>query len=242
MPKRRNKTSNRRRSGSRTGRSTHPSKAKSEQRSSLLDLLRSWWWIAAIAVLVVLAVVLFPRDKESTPLPATSMPANLADRENMYQDPPDMQIDETKDYVATISTAKGKIVVRLVASAAPQTVNNFVFLSRQGFYDNLTFHRVESGFVIQGGDPAGTGAGGPGYTIPAEINLLHVEGAIAMARRGDQVNPERVSSGSQFYITLAPTPFLDGQYTAFGQVIEGMDVVRSIAIGDLIDEISIAEE
>ena len=170
------------------------------------------------------------------------MLANPAERENMYDDPPDMQIDENKNYVTTISTVKGDIVVQLDASAAPQTVNNFVFLARQGFYDNLTFHRVEPGFVIQGGDPAGTGAGGPGYTIPAEIELLHVEGAIAMARRGDQVNPERASSGSQFYITLAPTPFLDGQYTAFGQVTEGMNVVRSIAIGDVINEITIAEE
>ena len=170
------------------------------------------------------------------------MLANPAERENMYDDAPDMQIDENKNYVTTISTVKGDIVVQLDASAAPQTVNNFVFLARQGFYDNLTFHRVEPGFVIQGGDPAGTGAGGPGYTIPAEIELLHVEGAIAMARRGDQVNQERASSGSQFYLTLAPTPFLDGQYTAFGQVTEGMSVVQSIAIGDVINEITIAEE
>lgn len=170
------------------------------------------------------------------------MLANPPERENMYDAPPDMQIDENKTYVTTISTVKGDIVVQLDASAAPQTVNNFVFLARQGFYDNLTFHRVEPGFVIQGGDPAGTGAGGPGYTIPAEIELLHVEGAIAMARRGDQVNPQRASSGSQFYITLAPTPFLDGQYTAFGQVTEGMNVVQSIAIGDVINKITIAEE
>jgi peptidyl-prolyl cis-trans isomerase B (cyclophilin B) len=112
-------------------------------------------------------------------------------------------------------------------------------LAQQGFYDGLTFHRVEPGFVIQGGDPAGTGGGGPGYTVPAEIELPHVEGAIAMARRGDEVNPARASSGSQFYVTLAPTPFLDGAYTAFGHVIEGMDVVRSIAVGDIIETITI---
>ena len=169
------------------------------------------------------------------------MPANLADRNDMYSAPPAMQIDPGKTYVATISTVKGDIVVQLDASAAPQTVNNFVFLARQGFYDGLTFHRVEPGFVIQGGDPAGTGGGGPGYTVPAEIQLLHVEGAIAMARQSDQVNPTRASSGSQFYITLAPTPFLDGAYTAFGQVVEGMDVVQSIAVGDVIKKITIAE-
>jgi peptidyl-prolyl cis-trans isomerase B (cyclophilin B) len=160
----------------------------------------------------------------------------------MYSAPPSMQIDPQKSYVATISTQKGDIVVQLDAAAAPQTVNNFVFLSREGFYDGLKFHRVEPNFVIQGGDPLGNGTGGPGYTVPAEIELPHVEGAIAMARRGDQVNPTRASSGSQFYITLAPTPFLDGGYTAFGRVTEGMDVVKSIAIGDLIEAITISEE
>ncbi|MBN1978526.1 MAG: peptidylprolyl isomerase [Anaerolineae bacterium] len=153
-----------------------------------------------------------------------------------------MQIDTGKLYKATISTAKGDIVVQLDAKAAPQTVNNFVFLSREGFYDGLTFHRVEPKFVIQGGDPLGNGTGGPGYTVPAEIKLPHVEGAIAMARRGDQVNPTRASSGSQFYITLASTPFLDGGYTAFGRVIAGMEVVKSIAIGDFIETITISEE
>ena len=170
------------------------------------------------------------------------MPEKPADRQNMYSEPPAMQIDAGKSYVATISTTKGDIVAQLDAGAAPQTVNNFVFLAQEGFYDGLTFHRVEPGFVIQGGDPAGTGVGGPGYTVPAEIQLPHVEGAIAMARRGDQVNPTRASSGSQFYITLAPTPFLDGAYTAFGHVTEGMDVVQSIAVGDLIEAITITEE
>ncbi|MEA3340810.1 MAG: peptidylprolyl isomerase [Chloroflexota bacterium] len=170
------------------------------------------------------------------------MPSNPADRSDMYSAPPEMQIDPGKSYVATISTAKGDIVVQLDASAAPQTVNNFVFLAREGFYDGLTFHRVEPGFVIQGGDPLGSGGGGPGYTVPAEIQLLHGEGAIAMARRSDQVNPDRASSGSQFYITLAATPFLDGGYTAFGQVSAGMDVVQSIAVGDVIEKIAITAE
>jgi cyclophilin family peptidyl-prolyl cis-trans isomerase len=153
-----------------------------------------------------------------------------------------MQIDPTTSYQATISTEKGDIVVDLDAGAAPQTVNNFVFLAREGFYDRLTFHRVEPGFVIQGGDPLGTMAGGPGYKVPAEIGLEHVKGAIAMARQGDQVNPERASSGSQFYITLAETPHLDGAYTVFGQVVEGMDVVESIAQGDVIQSVTIEEQ
>jgi cyclophilin family peptidyl-prolyl cis-trans isomerase len=158
---------------------------------------------------------------------------NPLDRSMMYSASPAMQIDTGKIYKATISTEKGDIVVQLDAKAAPQTVNNFVFLSREGFYDGLTFHRVEPKFVIQGGDPLGNGTGGPGYTVPAEIT---------MARRGDQVNPTRASSGSQFYITLAPTPFLDGGYTAFGRVIAGMEVVKSIAIGDFIETITISEE
>jgi cyclophilin family peptidyl-prolyl cis-trans isomerase len=169
------------------------------------------------------------------------MNENPLDRSMMYSAPPAMQIDPAKSYTATISTAKGDIVVQMDANVAPQTVNNFVFLSREGFYDGLIFHRVEPGFVIQGGDPLGTGTGGPGYTVPAEIELPHVEGAIAMARKGDQVNPTRASSGSQFYITLSPTPFLDSGYTAFGRVVEGMEVVESIEIGDVITTINITE-
>jgi len=202
------------------------------------------WWIGGIAAALLLSgVALWFTVGPGRPVsPTSTMPTNPADRNNMYSAPPEMQIDPGKTYIATISTAKGDIVVQLDASAAPLTVNNFVFLANQGFYDNLTFHRVESGFVIQGGDPTGTGAGGPGYTVPAEIQLPHVEGAIAMARRPDEVNPDRASSGSQFYITLAPTPFLDGAYTVFGQVIEGMDVVQSIAVGDVIEKIAITEE
>ncbi|MBN1642704.1 MAG: peptidylprolyl isomerase [Anaerolineae bacterium] len=153
-----------------------------------------------------------------------------------------MIIDPARSYRATIVTPKGDIVCELYAASAPQTVNNFVYLSRSGFYSGLTFHRVEARFVIQGGDPLGRGNGGPGYTIPAEIGLAHNKGALAMARLGDQVNPDRASSGSQFYITLAETPHLDGAYTVFGQVVSGMDVVESIAVGDLIQEIVILEQ
>jgi len=203
---------------------------------------KNWRWSRAIAaVLLLSAVALSCAPTEPATPTEPAMPTNPADRADMYSKPPEMQIDTNKTYVATISTAKGDIVVQLDASAAPLTVNNFVFLAKQGFYDNLTFHRVEPGFVIQGGDPTGTGAGGPGYTVPAEIQLPHIEGAIAMARRADEANPTRASSGSQFYITLAPTPFLDGAYTAFGQVVEGMDVVQSIAVGDVIKKITIAE-
>jgi peptidyl-prolyl cis-trans isomerase B (cyclophilin B) len=201
------------------------------------QISKKWWRIRGLAAALLLSAVAVGCGPSKS-----AMPANPADRADMYGEPPEMQIDTNKTYVATISTAKGDIVVQLDASAAPLTVNNFVFLARQGFYDKLTFHRVEPDFVIQGGDPTGTGAGGPGYTVPAEIQLPHVEGAIAMARKADQVNPDRASSGSQFYITLAPTHFLDEGYTAFGHVVEGMDVVKSIAVGDVIEKISITEE
>ena len=157
-----------------------------------------------------------------------------------YPSAPPMTIDTSKTYVATIDTDKGKIVAEMYPADAPQTVNNFVFLAKDGFYDGLTFHRVEPGFVIQGGDPAGNGSGGPGYTIPAEIKRPHTEGALAMARQSDQVNPKRDSSGSQFYITMAPQPALDqGGHTVFGQVTQGMDVVKQIAKGDKIKSITI---
>ncbi len=130
--------------------------------------------------------------------------------------------------VATIDTNMGAFQVTLNGKAAPTTVANFIKLANAGFYNNLTFHRIVSGFMIQGGDPKGDGTGGPGYTIPAEIGLKHTAGAIAMARLGDQVNPTKASSGSQFYVTLAPQTSLDGQYTVFGYVTFGMDVVTKI--------------
>ncbi len=159
----------------------------------------------------------------------------------MYKSAPPMTIDVNKAYIATIKTAKGDIVAELYPKDAPQTVNNFVFLARDGFYNKLTFHRVVPGFVIQGGDPSGNGTGGPGYNIPPEIKSKHSKGALAMARRGGpaQTTP---SSGSQFYITLEPQPGLDGDYTVFGQVTQGQDVVQKIAVGDVIQSVTIEEK
>jgi peptidyl-prolyl cis-trans isomerase B (cyclophilin B) len=155
-----------------------------------------------------------------------------------YASAPAMTIDKTKSYSATLVTAKGTIQLRLDAAAAPITVNNFVFLARNGFYDGLKFHRVEPGFVIQGGDPDGTGEGGPGYTIPDEKSgLIHVLGALAMAK----TNAPN-SAGSQFYITLAPQPSLDGNYTVFGNVTEGNDVASKIVVGDVIQKLTITEK
>jgi peptidyl-prolyl cis-trans isomerase B (cyclophilin B) len=145
-------------------------------------------------------------------------------------------------HYAIVDTDRGDIVLELYAAEAPKSVANFEKLSKEGFYNNLTFHRVEPGFVVQGGDPAGNGTGGPGYEVPAEISPTekHVRGTLAMARRGDQVNPDRKSSGSQFYICLEPAPFLDGQYTVFGGVVEGMNVVDKIKVGDHIKKVTLS--
>ena len=147
-------------------------------------------------------------------------------------------------HYATIETDRGNIVIELYPNVAPKTVANFEKLSKDGFYNNLTFHRVEPGFVVQGGDPSGNGTGGPGYELPAEISPTekHLRGTVAMARKSDQVNPERKSSGSQFYICLEPAPFLDGQYTIFGGVVEGMDVVDKIKVGDHMKKIVLSNE
>lgn len=150
------------------------------------------------------------------------------------------QFDPNKQYIATIVTDKGNIVIELHAKIAPKTVENFVKLANKGFYNGLTFHRVVPGFVIQGGDPKGDGTGGPGYDLEAEISdLKHLAGTVAMARKPDEVNPQRRSSGSQFYICLDAIPYLDGQYTIFGQVIEGMDTVLRIAQGDVMRKVTI---
>lgn len=148
--------------------------------------------------------------------------------------------NEMQSKKATLKTAKGDIVIEFFADVAPQTVSNFIQLSQSGFYNGLIFHRREEGFVIQGGDPAGNGTGGPGYTIPAELSeKSHVRGAVAMARLSDMVNPKKESSGSQFYITLAPATFLDGEYTVFGQVVSGMAVADQIEVGDVIEQVTI---
>lgn len=145
-------------------------------------------------------------------------------------------------HFAIIDTDRGQIVIELYPAVAPKTVANFEALVGKGFYNGLTFHRVVPDFVVQGGDPDGTGAGGPGYTVPAELSTTekHLRGTVATARQGDDVNPTKASSGSQFYICLEPQPSLDGQYTIFGGVIKGMDVVDKIQKGDHMSKITLA--
>jgi cyclophilin family peptidyl-prolyl cis-trans isomerase len=142
-----------------------------------------------------------------------------------YSAPPAMTIDSKKQYIAVFQTEKGDFEVELFALKTPVTVNNFVFLARDGFYDGVTFHRVIPGFMAQGGDPTGTGRGGPGYKFEDEFraDLKHdAPGMLSMANAGPGTN------GSQFFITFAPTPHLNGKHTVFGKVLRGMDVVLSI--------------
>jgi len=142
-----------------------------------------------------------------------------------YKSPPAMVIDPKKNYTAILHTSKGDIKVQLFADKAPNTVNNFVFLAREGFYDGTTFHRVIKDFMIQGGDPTGTGSGGPGYQFSDEFypTLKHSgPGILSMANAGRNTN------GSQFFVTHVATDWLDGKHSVFGKVIEGMDVVNGM--------------
>ena len=174
--------------------------------------------------------------------------SNLGRSKKQYDAPPAMQIDPTKNYSATVKMEKGgEFIISLHAEKAPITVNSFVFLAKEGYFDGVTFHRVLEGFMAQGGDPTGTGAGGPGYKFENEDSDLKFDraGIVAMANAGRDTN------GSQFFITYGPTPHLNGGYTIFGQVVKGMPVVNNIALrdpsqrpdfsGDVIKSITIEE-
>ncbi len=177
--------------------------------------------LVAIGVIVVAVVLVawlsLPKDK------------GASTTAKQYDAPPPMTIDVTKQYFATVKMENGgEFVIQLFPDKAPITVNNFVFLAREGFYDGTTFHRVLADFMAQGGDPTGTGGGGPGYEFANEDSDLtfNKAGVVAMANAGRDTN------GSQFFITFSPQEYLNGNYTIFGQVIEGMDVVMNIRLRD----------
>jgi peptidylprolyl isomerase/peptidyl-prolyl cis-trans isomerase B (cyclophilin B) len=220
--------------------------------------LAAWWWVGVlvVAVLLIGTTLWFtvgpgkpaaptPTEFVKTEKESGSMPENPAERNNMYSAPPAMQIDPDKRYVATLETEKGDIVVELFADKAPKTVNNFVFLAREGFYDDTTFHRVIADFMAQAGDPTGTGRGDPGYRFEDEFHpdLKHDRpGILSMANSGANTN------GSQFFITYGATPWLDAYdadgnlkncarpdvscHAVFGRVIEGLDALWDISIRD----------
>ena len=163
--------------------------------------------------------------------------AGTAPEPKTYSEPPPMKIDTSKQYTATIETEKGNLVLELFASDVPLTVNNFVFLTREGFYDGSTFYRVIPDFMVQGGDPTGTGTGGPGYSFADEFTEhSHVAGALSMANSGPNTN------SCHFFITYAPQHHLDGHHSVFGQLIEGMEVLERIEQGEVIIRITIEEK
>ena len=169
-------------------------------------------------------------------MPLAASCSGSAPKSKTYSAPPPMTIDTSKQYIATIETEKGNLVLELFASDVPVTVNNFVFLAREGFYDGTTFHRVIPDFMAQGGDPTGTGTGTPGYRFADEFTEhTHVAGALSMANSGPNTN------GCQFFITYSPQHHLDGHHSVFGQLIEGMDVLEKIEQGDSIIRITIEE-
>lgn len=207
-------------------------------------------FLALCAVCLLVGAVLAlpgcsPAGTEPTPAPTADAPLGQetpeppqTEEEPLYT--AEYQPDGTE--VAVITTPKGVIRFEFHFEDAPNTVAAFIERADEGFYDGIAFHRVEPGFVVQGGDPLSrtgdpmVGTGGPGYRLAAEFSSRpHLEGTVAMART--QGDPD--SAGSQFYICLAPQPFLDGQYTVFGQVVEGMDVVRSLTVGDVMESVRI---
>ncbi len=204
---------------------------------------------ALILFILVIAAYFFWRQRDT---PSNSQEARAlanvepVNRNNYYSQYPEMVIDNGKSYEAIIRTDSGNMRLRLFDDESPLTVNNFVFLAKQGFYDGLTFHRVIQDFMAQGGDPTGLGSGGPGYQFADETDnglVFDRPGLLAMANAGPNTN------GSQFFITFVPTPHLNGGHTIFGELIEGQDVLNSLTliqpgggeIGDVIERIDIIE-
>ncbi|MCI0553364.1 MAG: peptidylprolyl isomerase [Anaerolineae bacterium] len=219
--------------------------------------------IVGISVIALIAVALIfmyisnrgeavPTEVPQTEVPQAELTPPEATQETtslQYDAYPPMTIDPDKEYFATVKMAKGgEFTIQLFPDKASKTVNSFVFLAREGYFNGLTFHRVLEGFMAQGGDPTGTGGGGPGYEFENEDSDLSFDkaGVVAMANAGRDTN------GSQFFITFGPTPHLDGGYTIFGQVIDGIDVVNAITLrnpdenpsfaGDAMESVTISEK
>lgn len=194
-------------------------------------------FIVGIIIIAALAYFGFSGNKSSNNVNSDKKVAVKAtDEENQMSNkfPGILSDDKIRNKKAVIKTNKGVIEFELYADKAPKTVSNFVYLAEKGFYDGLTFHRVVAGFVIQGGDPAGTGSGGPGYQFEDEkVQGDYKAGTVAMANSGANTN------GSQFFICIEDQPTLPRQYNLFGQVISGMDVVKQIAVGDKMEKVTI---
>ncbi|HUS94307.1 MAG TPA: peptidylprolyl isomerase [Patescibacteria group bacterium] len=219
--------------------------AKNQRRNRLLIGL------GAVVVIMIVLLLLFNLffNQEDEDLPRALEEIAPALRNGFYTEYPPMSIDPSKDYSAIIRTANGDITLRLFAEESPLAVNNFVYLTRQGYYDGLTFHRVIKSFMAQGGDPTGQGSGGPGYSFEDETDnslVFDKPGILAMANRGPATN------GSQFFITFAATPHLNGLHTIFGELTAGQSALDALievapdgitpATENIIQRIDIVEE
>jgi peptidyl-prolyl cis-trans isomerase B (cyclophilin B) len=195
--------------------------------------LRKFAPYLAIAIILILVIISIRGSDSAKPV----SPVAPAAQGKSGSTPPAMTIDKNKEYTATFTTSRGKIVCDLFPKDAPVTVNNFVSLARSGFYKGTVFHRVIKDFMIQGGDPTASGSGGPGYQFADESNgKVFQTGTLAMANAGPDTN------GSQFFITHKPTPWLQGKHTIFGQVREGQDVVNAVQQGDKLENVAIEEK
>lgn len=217
-----------------------------EERAETKDI----WIAVGVVALVMCAFVALYYFAVLRPAKPAQTKAPTKEKVMSWSEPPEMSIDTSKDYEAVIVTEKGEVRMTLFDDKAPKTVNSFVFLARQGFYDGVTFHRVLPGFMAQTGDPTGTGSGGPGYRFEDEFDAMlrhDSEGIVSMANAGLNTN------GSQFFIIYAPQPHLDDHHTVFAKVIQGMDVVNALTPrdpgkdpnappGDVIITVQIAEK
>lgn len=219
---------------------------KAFQRATYVGIIL----LFASFILWIIFSAIMNDQRDSSIIKNSNLPTPFLVGTKQYASAPPLLIDVTKEYKAVVSMAKGGIfIIQLYPDKSPNTVNNFVFLAREGYYDGVSFHRVLDGFMAQTGDPTGTGGGGPGYTFGNEINDLAFDkaGVVAMANTG---LPN--SNGSQFFITFGPVNLSGKDYTIFGQVIEGMEVVNAITrrdptmapsyVGDIIDMITIVED
>ena len=235
-----------------TTRKSHKKPVKKTLSNNSIQIIAA---VILVLILVVVSVIVIRNNQKAAEVEAlptanaVEQTAEPAQVRKSYKEAPAMSIDLNKKYTATVKMAKGgEFTIELYPQKAPITVNSFVFLAREKYFDGTTFHRVLEGFMAQGGDPTGTGGGGPGYKFVNEDSDLIFDkpGVVAMANAGRDTN------GSQFFITFAPTLQLNGGYTIFGQVVSGMDVVNGITRrdpnlfpdfeGDMIESITIAEE
>jgi peptidyl-prolyl cis-trans isomerase B (cyclophilin B) len=219
------------------------SKNRGKNQKKVLNENTPWYRnkiiLIVAAVVVVLGIILTLGLTKVIPMPSLG-PTGVSEMQSQepksYKSPVPMIIDVNKKYTATIKTAKGDLVLELYPKDAPVTVNSFVSLAKKSFYNGLTFHRVIPGFMAQGGDPTGTGTGGPGYKFQDEFSQrTHVAGSLSMANSGANTN------GSQFFICYAPQPHLNGKHTVFGQLTQGMDVLTKLVNGDKMIEVVITE-